>query len=207
MKKALSAIILVVGLLLTARCAVTDITSFRDPAFSGRIYHKLLIFAPFKDIESRIKMENAFKNWRPQSIHTAKRIPSIEIIVPTRSYTDEDIDEILLENSIDGVLLLIMTDAYSTQSYVPPTSSTQGFATFSGNVANYYQTTKQYGGYYVSKPRIKFEIYLYDVSLKKVAWMSSSLTSGNAFARFGTLANSLAGTTMKRLIKDGLLQQ
>jgi len=205
MKNKIFFIFISVGLLLMLNCAVTNITSFCDPIFMGKIYRKLLIFAPFTDIESRTRMESAFKKYASESNYAIECIPSIGIIMPTRSYTDDELDKILSDHKIEGVLLLMMTDAYSTQTYVPSSSTTYGFATFSGNVATYYGSTQQYGGYYISKPRIKFAIYLYDVPSKKIAWISSSLTRGNTFARFRTLADSLAVATINKLIKDGLL--
>lgn len=197
------AIIIMGFLFMTGNCATTRITSFRDPEFTGKTYNKLLIFAPFKDIESRTKMENAFKS---HFVKPNLAVPSIELIMPTRFYTDDDLDKIFMENEIDGVLLLALTDSYSDKSYVPSTYKTQGYATFSGNVANYYGTTQQYGGYYVSKPRAKYALYLYDVATKKIAWISSSYTRGNAYAGFGTLANSLASETVGKLKEDGLLK-
>jgi hypothetical protein len=103
-------------------------------------------------------------------------------------------------------LLIILTDAYTSKSYVPPTTTTRGTASSSGNVVNYYGTTQQYGGYYVSKPRVKYEIQLFDVETKKMAWISSSYTRGNAYAGFRTMANSLAAATVGQLAKDGLLK-
>jgi hypothetical protein len=197
------AIIMLAILFMAANCATTKITSFCDPEFKGKTFHRLLIYAPFKDIESRMEMENAFK------IHFASptiAVTSFRLIMPTRSYTDAELDNILMENKVDGIILIILTDAYSSQTYVPASSSTRGTASSYGNLVNYYATTQQYGGYYVSKPRVKYEIQLFDVGTKKIAWISSSLTRGNKFAGFGTMANSLAAATVNKLSKDGLLR-
>jgi hypothetical protein len=201
--KTIKETIILTVLILLSNCAYTNMTSFRDPEFAGKNYHKLLVHAPFRDLELRAIMERAFEN----QFHGQNYIvPSMGIIMPTRSYTDDDLDKVFMENKIDGVLHVELTDAYSTQSYIPPSSSTHGFVSFSGNVAQYYQTTQQSGGYNISKPRAKFEIYLYDVSTKSIAWIATSLTSGNALADFGTLAGSLASETVSRLINDGLIK-
>jgi hypothetical protein len=114
--------------------------------------------------------------------------------------------KLLSERKITGVLLITLTDAYSKQVYVPASSSTQGQATLSGNTINFSSHTEEYGGYHVSKPRVRYEIRLYDVAKGSTAWLATSLTRGNAFARFDTLIGSLADTSVEKLKNDGLLK-
>ena len=66
--------------------------------------------------------------------------------------------------------------------YIPETSSSQGDVSLYGNSLYYESYTREYGGYYVSKPRVKFEIRLFEVKSGEIAWIAISLTRDNAFA-------------------------
>ena len=185
-------------------CASTSMTTFRDPSFATTIYHRILVVAPFVDLESRTKAEAAFVERLAK--YSVEGVPSIRIFMPTRTYTNEELLKLLSENMIDGVLLVTFTDAYTTQAYMPASSSTYGQATLTGNTVNYSAHTQQYGGYYISKPRVRYEMRLYDVLTGNTAWVATSLTRGNAFARFDTLISSLADTAVEKLRDDGLLK-
>ncbi len=194
----------VLGLLLIVGCATTNLTSFRDPEFAGKNLHKILVVVPFSDLESRQTAETAFVN--RFAGYGVEAVPSMQMLMPTRTYTNEELAKILFENKVEGVLIVKLTDVSSTQTYVPQSSSTYGQGTLSGNTINYSSQTYSYGGYYISKPRVRFELQLFDVSSGKVAWVGTSLTRGNAYARFKTLINSLAGSAVRQLVQDGLVQ-
>jgi hypothetical protein len=49
------------------------------------------------------------------------------------------------------------------------------------------------------------EIRLFDVSSGQTAWMATSLTRGNAFARFPKLVDSLAETAVEQMQKDRVI--
>ncbi|GAH01571.1 unnamed protein product, partial [marine sediment metagenome] len=71
----------------------------------------------------------------------------------------------------------------------------------------YYRSyTQEYGGYYISKPNVKFEIRLFDSRSGQVAWLATSLTKGNAFADYDALANSLAKKVVEMLIEEDMLE-
>jgi hypothetical protein len=204
MKKYGAVICLPVVLIVLAGCASTKITSFRDPAFATKTFHKILVVAPFSDLESRTMAESAFVD--RLTSYSVDAIPSMKVLMPTRTYSSEEFLKILSEIKIDGVLLVTLVDASSTQTFVPGSSSTYGQATLSGNTVNYSGTTQNYGGYYISKPRVRYEIRLYDVSTGNTAWVATSLTRGNAFAHFDTLIDSLADTAVEKLHEDALLR-
>jgi hypothetical protein len=195
--------ILVSNITSCARTA-TQINSFKDPAFTGKTFQRMVIIAPFAGIGSRKKVEQT------TSVELAKHavtgIPSMEIFLPTRTYTENDVLRILKENRIDSVLFLTLTDAYSQQVYIPGSSTTQGFGTLQGETINFFSTTYHSGGYYLSKPRLRFTMKLYDAETGKLAWIATSLTGGNVFAEFDDLINSLITTTIQKLQEDGVLQ-
>ena len=103
------------------------------------------------------------------------------------------------------MLTVTLTDSYTQKSFVPGSSKTTGSATLSGNVVNYSSRTQQSGGYYISKPRVRYELKLLDVSTGKTIWVATSRTRGNAFARFDTLIQSLSQTAIRKLQEDKLI--
>jgi len=115
--------------------------------------------------------------------------------------------KILSLNQIDAVLLVVLKGSSTEQVYVPQfSSSSYGQATLTGNVINYSAYTQHYGGFFITKPRVQYEMRLYDAATGNTAWVATSLTRGNAYAHFDTLIDSLAGTAAKKLKTDGLLR-
>lgn len=204
MKKQYAIFVLFIWMVFIAGCASTSMTSFRDPSFAKKTFHRILVVSPFADLESRTKAEAVFVERLAK--YSVEGILSIRVFMPTRTYTNEELLKFLSEHMIDGVLLVTLTDAYTAQAYVPTSSSTYGQATLTGNTVNYSAHTQQYGGYYISKPRVRYEIRLYDVLTGNTAWVATSLTRGNAFARFDTLIGSLVDTAVEKLREDGLLK-
>jgi hypothetical protein len=202
-KKKILIVSATIGLL--AGCASTHITAFKDPDFVGRSFHRILVVAPFSDMEYRDTAEKNFVFWLSQ--FSIEAISSIQKMPPTRNYSDEDYNKILLKNNIEAVLVITLTDAFTSETYVPGSSRTDANATLMGNYIQYSSQTSQSPGYFISKPRVKFELRLFDVATGKTAWIASSFTKGNALAGFGTLMNSLANNTAFQLRYDGLLRK
>lgn len=204
MKKCCNIAVFIFSFILIEECASANINSFRDPAFEETRFQRILVVAQFVDLESRTNAECTFA--ARLAGDSVESMPSIRILIPTRTYKDEEFFEVLSENKIDGVLIVTLSDAYSDEAYVPPFSETHGQATLSGSIVTYSGHTHNYGGYYVSKPRIRCELRLYDATTANMAWFATSFTRGNTYATFDTLINSLADTAARRLRKDGLLR-
>ena len=73
-------------------CAHTKVTSFRDPSFQGKTFRKILVVAPFSDMESRTQAEEIFSS--QLSKHGVESLTSIGILMPTRQYKSEEILDI-----------------------------------------------------------------------------------------------------------------
>ena len=61
------------------------------------------------------------------------------------------------------------------------------------------------GGYYVSSPRVRHELTLYDRETKRMAWVATSLTKGDSQAGFEHLIRALADEAVETLADDGLV--
>jgi hypothetical protein len=85
-------------------------------------------------------------------------------------------------------------------------SRTSGSATAYGNTVNWRQVSRQDPGYYINKPSVAFEMRLVDVPTGGTAWLGTSLTKGNAWAKWATLMSSLAGEAVGKLVADGVIR-
>jgi hypothetical protein len=188
-------------------CAHTKITSFVDPDFRDRTYKRILVSVAYDDLEQRQKAETRFVQEFEDT--KAECIPSMQILLPTRRYSDSEMFGLLEENGIDAILLVAQTDYYEDLQYIPESSTT----TLSANTYYYASYARTYGsahttttgGYYVRKPRWRHELTLYDSDTKRIAWIGTSLTRGNAPARFKHLVRALAHEAVEALIEDGLV--
>ena len=185
-------------------CADTTLSTIRNPELSQIKFGKILVVAPFSDIGLRKQTENNFI--AKFNLSGMNAISSIQIIPPVKDYNEQELLNILEQNKIDGILVAGLQDYWTSQTYVPKSSSTQGTASSYGNSLYYRSYTKEYGGYYISKPNVKFEIRLFDSKSGQVAWLVTSVTRGNAFADYNTLANSLAKEVVKKLIEENMLE-
>ncbi|MFQ5753667.1 MAG: hypothetical protein ACE5HI_16885 [bacterium] len=184
-------------------CAWTNVTSIKDPNYSQIQFNSILVVAAFSDIEYRQDTELAFtKQLEKQG---ANVIRSIDMFPPTREVSNTELIDTLVENNIEAVLIIAFSDYWTSETYIPPYSTTSGSASIIGNSIYYSQNTQTYGGYYFSKPRINFELRLYDTHTGNTAWIAKTHTKGNAFADFNTLINSLASKSVKTLLEENLI--
>lgn len=185
-------------------CAVTNISSFKDPEFSGTVYRKIIVVAHFSQLDRKGYIESQFQNLLSAQTD-AIIMRHIDVFPPTRKYEPEEVVEKLRKHNIDGMVVVALTDYWTSKRYVPRTTSTYG----SGNVYNnsyyYSQNTYSSGGYYSSSPNARFKIKLIDAKSGKTAWVASAQTKGDQFATFKILINSLSRKTVEGLIANNLV--
>jgi len=196
-------LVLILAIFLSG-CASTTLSTISNPELSQLKFGKILVVAPFSDIGLRKQTEDAFI--MKFNLSGMNAISSIQRIPPVRDYNQKELLKILEQDKIDGILVVGLKDYWTSQTYVPKSSSSQGSASLYGNSLHYRSYTQEYGGYYISKPNVKFEIRLFDSKSGQVAWLTSALTKGNGFADYNTLANSLAKKVVKRLIEENMLK-
>ncbi|MGC8719221.1 MAG: hypothetical protein ACP5TY_04340 [Thermodesulforhabdaceae bacterium] len=201
----LKQVLLMLIVLYLSGCAWTTLSTIKNPELSQVKFRKILVVAPFSDIGLRKQTENAFI--AQFHLSGVNAISSIELIPPVKEYTEQELLNILQQNNIDGVLVVALQDYWSSQEYIPKSSSTQGSASLYGNSLYYQSYTQEYGGYYISKPRVKFNIRLFERKSGQVAWLATSLTRGNAYADYNTLANSLAKEVVKKFREENVISK
>lgn len=182
----------------------TDLTSVKDPISTNTNIRNLVVYAAFSDIETRQEVESGIAS--KLSEHAIEAIPSMQILLPTRTYTKEEISSVLEKNHIDSPLTVVLTDAYSTQTYIPQISTSHGQGTISGNAIDFSSTTYHTGGFYLSKPIVRFTLKLFDLKQGSIVWIASTLTRGNAFANLNKLIDSLSSTAVEKLQEEGFIR-
>lgn len=194
---------ILISISIFASCAKTNISSFKDPSASNYKLQKIMVIASNLKFTSRESLEE--KTATKLTENGVVGISSLTLFYPTRNYSDEEVVTILNNNNIDGILLLELSDAYSKQTYVPPSYSSKSKGTVVGNQVNINTTTYQYGGYYLNKPIVFFNLKLISTKDGQSLWVGSSRTRGNAFANVDDLFNSLSETAINKLTEDGFL--
>jgi len=182
-------------LAITTSCATTSMSFLSNPEIRVSSFKKIMVYAPFQDISWRKSMESYFVEEFTKNGKNA--ISSIEIVSPLKTYTDQEFNALLANAGIDAVISIIIVDSYTDQAYIPQSSTTTGSARVSGNTIYGQSRTSTSGGYYVSKPRVKFEINLFQSETGVLAWKATAFTAGNAFADTSTLFKSLAAKVTK----------
>ena len=195
-------------IILLFGCASTRMTSFKDPDYQKADFKRILVVANTSDLEDRQRLENrmveSFTNVGVYAVESYKLFP------PTRNLADDEKVKIILKNNIDSFISISVGESGVNEIYVPPTGSTtrtEGNVSVYGNTANYRQKSKTtyQGGYNLSKPWAEFETKFYDVSNGRMAWIASSFTGGNAYAKRNTVINSYCGKTVDQLLNDKLI--
>jgi len=194
---------LLIFVILLLGCAWTNMTSFKDPDFSNTNFSKILIIAPFSDLELRQTTEKKFQDALYSKGITA--VTSIKLFPPTREYSSDEILNRLLRFNIDGVLFIAFEDYWTSQNYTPKSRSTKGSTSLIGNLIFFSESAHKYRVNYISKSHLTFELRLFDVNTGRTAWIAKSNTKRNAFADFNKMMTSLAISTTNQLKKDGLI--
>lgn len=186
-----------------AGCASTNLTSYVDPEFRNKTYNSFVIEYLSNDLQRKSFIEK-----RVAEILFTKGIRThigIDVFPPTRKLSNEEIGRIIHRTGAEGYLLIAMTNAYSVQTYVPPTYNTSGSAYSYGNYTNVSATTTQTGGYTVNKPVQEFKIELIDVSTSKTAYQATGQTRGGGGVTDEIMADSLANALVEKLIEDRIV--
>lgn len=185
-------------------CAWTRVASQVDAQYANRPYNKIMVFVPLADLELRREAEFALQS--KMSGGKATIVPAHQLFFPGRQYSNDETASLILENDIDGVLVVNVSSTGTSQTYVPPTYQTRSNAYIYGNYLSGTSTTQTYGGYNINKPWASFTAQLIDVETGQVVWISTATTRGNAFAGGKTLLRSMAGKMTKKLFKDGMIK-
>jgi len=195
---------------LIASCATTETTTFTDPAFRGKQFGKICVLADVSDLKYKQKLEREM----------AKNLASIgatvttgsQLFPPTREWTEEQMQEILTNEGIEGYLLVAWKDKQVQETYKPgqSVSETKGEVKKRDGKDVYTErtVTSQTGGSVEKEFKSYFEAKLIDVKSRNTAWIATSYSqSGEWFGSdFDLIMESYAEDISKNLQKDGIVR-
>lgn len=198
-----------------AGCASSDVASYRDPtAGAGKSYNRVIAVAANLPLEQRQTSEAAMV--ASLAAMGKSGVPGMQLMPPTRANTPESISQAAAESGADGMVVMWVTDAETTQNYVPPTVISGGSSYTTGTVTGYgslysmnatttYSPPVVVGGFTVEKPRANYSAAFYDLTTGQQVWIAEISSRGNAFASFSDLAVSAGRNTIERLRADQVL--
>lgn len=202
-------LILLVVLIVTGCTARTEVSSFTDPEFRGQPrLGSVAVYANGLPLDERQAVEN--KLAEGLSKRGVRVIRGIDLTPPTRQLSDEEWASAVIASGVQSVLFVTAVDKGVSSTYVPktyhPGTTTATVNQFGNTAIVNVQQSPGYttGGYTVKKPNAQYSGSLIHVSSGRQIWQSSASSRGNAFANFRDLGESMASTTIEKLIKDGL---
>ncbi|GAB4220450.1 MAG: hypothetical protein Kow00102_07700 [Spirochaetota bacterium] len=188
----------------------TDAYSYKDPLCSTKPIKKIMVYANIQNMQYRDEIESAFIDYFIRRNYDCIAVKSSTIILPTRSYTKNELQEIFKSNNIDAILMFSVQDTgYNHQqfTYNQPYQTYGNIYKSGSNSYNYNAYT--YGGsqtYNFYKPYLNATADLYDVSNKSKIWTVQLNSYGNAFANIDDTLNDSIKTTVLKLEQDGIVK-
>jgi len=199
-------ILLAVIALILAGCVSTQVDSITNPQFQGKKFNRILVNLNITNIQTVKAFEGKFSIKARETLKQTAFIPAYSVFMPGENISKEELQKRLAEKEIKSLLIVTPTNYSEQQVYLPQTSTTQSNYYASGNQVYGQSQTYTYGGFNVSKPRITYQMKLYDVESGKLVWNATALSRGNAHATIEEMLRSLINETISKLQMDGLVQ-
>src|ERR1700733_9418713 len=143
-------------------CVHSRITSFKDPNYSGPKFSKILVFANYASMETRVKFEHIF------AVELVERgvwsDGAYVYLPPFRDYTDSEIVDMSNKNGIDA--WLIITPGSSSYVTIHDYGNSQSRKIVSGDELNSMGTQislcKAVSGTPIYKGETQTQLYRYN---------------------------------------------
>ncbi|NLX04451.1 MAG: DUF4136 domain-containing protein [Phycisphaerae bacterium] len=199
------------AVLLAGGCSQVSMESFTDPDFREATYRRVMVAAVFPDLDRRRAAEAAFVRAMAES--DAEAEASLEYLLPTRQYSDDEVREILLRHNFDAVLTVRRTERWQEEEHVPGPGPYyyRPYGTLGADIFYYrggfgfYEPYPYDRGYTVTETHLRHEINLYDVASKRMAWIATSHATIDDPSDLKSLYKALAMEAVERLIETGLV--
>jgi hypothetical protein len=209
-------ILVAVACIMLTGCAISKVTSFKDPSAGGKRYLSPIVVASNLPLSDRGHAEQKMAE-AIQKKSGLKALVGMQIFPPTRDWDAAGMNAAISDSGADSILIMWVTDMGTRESYVPPQvlspgrSSTTGLATHTGR-GNYHISYSTLftpptvvGGYTIEKPTAQYGAALYDVASGQKVWIGEISSRGNAFASYADLAKSAASSIVSDLYNAGLI--
>ena len=197
-------------LLLACATPTKIITSWTDPGYSARSFDKLVVAAIGEDIERRKIVESGIVKQLAGKGFNA--VGALEVFKP--GFLDGEpergsIRKVLLENGIDGALVVSLLDQKEKTRYVPGSVSYQPttyYSHFHGYSTTVYEQV-QTPDYYSKSTEIFLECNLYEIATGSdmLLWSAQSKTSNPRSIH--DIAKSYSKELISTLLDENVLVQ
>jgi len=188
----------------------TDAHSFKDPVCGTKNIRKILVYANVKDMQYRDVIESKIVNYFVKWNYNCVAVRSIDIVMPTRTYSTQELQKLFKENSIDAILTFTVTNLGYTQHQMTIDQPYQTYGNvYKGGSNYYYYNSQTYGGpqtYNFSKPYLDATADLFDPDTGNKLWTVALNSYGNAFANIDDALNDAMKTLVLKLEKDGVVK-
>lgn len=191
--------------LLASGCISSSVKGFTDPDYVGYKPKKILVLMPEG-------FSKAFKS-QIEIFTTTEAVTKNDLFLPTRTYTDKKLLDIINENNIDATLSISVesdnssTSVSSYQTYTNATAQNIGnTTTATGTTTTVPVTTSQRK----SSAKIKLNsLAAINNSETQTVWIGSVNTSakGDIYTDSASTMNSMAKETVQELIRAGHLDR
>jgi len=193
-----------------AACGPTTRTtgaSFTDPAYRGQSFSSLVVEADKSGLQER----QAIENGTVQALMKAgvRARTSLEILPPTRNYSDGAVRQAIGQTGAQGVVEIIPANKQIHQEYYPPTYHA-GIAHgrygtgFGGGMAfgpGFYDP-----GFVVNEPRVTYNVTLYAFPGYRKVWTGEFRTDGAGGMDYGDVGGHFGAALVQRLQQDGVIR-
>ncbi len=183
--------------------AKTAIESFKDPDFQNLTINKILISTKDMGLFKDRKIEKAFAD-KFAKYTTVEAVPQTDLFFPTRTYSDTEKKDLLVQSQVDEILEISQTDFREDKEYIPGEAFKTGHVHHSGHPTIHTRITFYSQGHYASKPVVTFKLTITTPDNKTI-WLATAETTGTVNADMDDLIDSLSDETIKQLAKDGLV--
>lgn len=190
-------------LLLAAGCASTQLESqsFVDQSAPSKTHNRIMVMAKVSDFTMRTQAEQALVEQLTRG--STQALASATLILPDRKYSEAEINALIKQYQVDAVLMVTLTAEYQQQIQ---TAGDPGCLTALASANAALMDSRECNiDNFVNRPTVEFQFRFYDVATNKTVWQAASITQGTNLSGFPTLVRSLAETTVKRMIRDGIL--
>ncbi len=189
---------LAVLLLWGSGCVHTRIATFRDPEPAAGQFRRIAVDFQQRSLFQKEQAERIVASTLKGRTEELEMIPCSEFLLPTRSYTDQEIADLLQKNGCDGYLSVRLVDqmirddsdlGVSISHHAGPLDLAVGILTEGS------ETLSQ-----------EVEIRLIDVGSNRCVWTASTLTNASGMGKFRSAVRSMARKVASRLLESGLIR-
>lgn len=196
------------SVLALAGCAQqtsTNAKSFIDPAWNGARATSILIEAQDTDLRERDAIERAAADALNKD--GIRAIPSIDIFLPTRTYSANDRKKLARQSGADHILIVTPTSRHVEHSYTPPMGP-RPYGGFGWGSGGYRHSTVGIGidtGLHRAEPLITYRAILAPLSNDKTIWVGDFVSRGPTGMSYARVGERFANYLVRRLRADGMI--